>query len=468
MTSSNFSVFWRQTIWLIASLMPALILAVPASSQENTATIIAPDTSSYVLENGLQIVVLPDHRAPVVTHMVWYKVGSADEERGKSGIAHFLEHLMFKGTPSYPDGEFSKIVASLGGQENAFTSTDYTGYFQRVAKEHLPLMMEMESDRMSNLILAPEQVAPELKVVLEERAQRVDSSPGGQLGEEVTATLFPNHPYGTPIIGWEHEIAALTQQDAFDFYNKYYTPNNVVLIVAGDVTGEEVLELARNTYGKVKRRFDVPARRRATDPVIKTAKTVTLIDARVQQPSFQRAYIVPSYSTAKSGEAESLDILINILGRGASSRLYKSAVKSGVANGSGGYYQGSSLDHSRIVFWGTPRGDNKVADVEAILDQEILRIVKDGVTGEEVSRARRKMIASSLYSQDSQESMARTFGVALTSGQTIRDVQHWPEDLGKVTAQMVQDAAIKWLVKTRSVSGYLQPASKSKSAEKEG
>ena len=272
--------------------------------------------SNFMLNNGLQVVVIPDHRAPVVTHMIWYKVGAADEQPGQSGIAHFLEHLMFKGTKAHPDGAFSKIIASIGGQENAFTSQDYTAYYQRVAKQHLGLMMEMEADRMANLVLRDDQVAPELQVVLEERASRIDNNPSAQLGEALSATLYRNHPYGIPIIGWEHEIKTLNRETALDFYNRFYTPNNAVLVVAGDVTAQEVRDLAEKSYGKVERRAEVGPRIRTHEPPQRTARTVTLRHERVTQPSVQRSYMTPSETTAAPGEAEALDVLGYILGAG--------------------------------------------------------------------------------------------------------------------------------------------------------
>ncbi|MDP4593178.1 MAG: insulinase family protein, partial [Beijerinckiaceae bacterium] len=218
----------------------------------------APGLAQFKLDNGLEVLVIPDHRAPVVTHMIWYRNGSADDPLMKSGIAHFLEHLMFKGTHKHPKGEFSDMVAELGGQENAFTSYDFTAYYQRVPKEHLQVMMDFEADRMSNLVLTDEIVAPERDVVLEERRMRTDNDPGQQLGEEMNAALYAHHPYGTPIIGWNHEIEQLGRQDALDYYGRFYTPENAILIVAGDVDEASVRSLAEATYGKIPARGEAP------------------------------------------------------------------------------------------------------------------------------------------------------------------------------------------------------------------
>src|SRR5215203_4748518 len=282
-----------------------------------------PDIGHFTLGNGLEVVVVPDRRAPVVTHMVWYKVGAADETAGKSGLAHFLEHLMFKGTAKNPQGLFSQVVATIGGQENAFTSTDYTGYFQRVTREQLKTLMQFESDRMTGLVLTDDVVKPERDVVLEEFNMRVANNPGARLEEQMEAALYLNHPYGRPVIGWKQEIEKLNREDALAFYRRFYTPNNAILIVAGDVTAEEVKTLAEETYGKVKRITEIAPRVRPQEPVHESPRTVTLADPRVNQPSVQRLYLAPSYTTAKANEAEALDLLAHILGRGSNSRLYQ-------------------------------------------------------------------------------------------------------------------------------------------------
>ena len=233
----------------------------------------------------MEVVVIPDRRTPVVTHMVWYRVGSADEPPGKSGIAHFLEHLMFKGTEKNPAGRFSKVLATIGGQENAFTSSDYTGYFQRVTRDRLKMVMEFEADRMTGLKLTDEVVLPERNVVLEEQNSRVANSPSAKLGEEVAAALYLNHTYGRPVIGWRHEIEKLDRKDAIDFYNRWYTPNNAILVVAGDVTADEVKALAEETYGKVAPRAEIGPRLRPQEPEQRSVRTVTFADPRVTQPS---------------------------------------------------------------------------------------------------------------------------------------------------------------------------------------
>src|SRR4051794_2386117 len=320
---------------------PAELTSAPAPGASAGTTAIA----DFRLDNGMEVVVIPDHRAPVVTHMVWYRNGSADDPLGKSGIAHFLEHLMFKGTKKHKQGEFSEVVAELGGQENAFTSNDYTAYFQRIAKEHLPVLMAFEADRMTNLVLTDDIVAPERDVVMEERRMRTDGDPASQLNEAVQAALFTHHPYGKPIIGWMHEIEDLGREDALSYYNRYYTPENAILIVAGDVEPEDVRKLAAEHYGRIPPRGEAPVRHRPREPEPRARRLVTLADEKVQQPSHQRVYLVPSYTSAAPGEAEALEVLAHLLGGGQTSLLYRHLVlEQKIAVMAGAYYMGTALN----------------------------------------------------------------------------------------------------------------------------
>ncbi|ORE94915.1 pitrilysin family protein [Aurantimonas sp. 22II-16-19i] len=414
--------------------------------------------TEFTLDNGLQVVVLPDHRAPVVTQMVYYHVGAADEAPGESGIAHFLEHLMFKGTKANPEGAFSKAVADIGGQENAFTTDDYTGYYQQVPASELEMVMSFEADRMANLVLTDEVVAPERDVILEERRMRVDNDPGAQLQEAVGAALFQNSPYGIPVIGWRGEMEQLSRDDAIAFYDKYYTPNNATLLVAGDVTVDEVRRLAEETYGKVERRADPGDRERALEPEPLAARTVTLSDPKVTQPSMQRVYLVPSETTAEPGEAEALDVLSDILGGGTTSRLYRSlVVDKAIAAGTGAYYGGTALKEGQFGVYGMPRGDATLADIEAAIDAEIAKIRETGVTEAELERAKNRVRKNMIYLRDSQTAMARRVGAALSTGRTLKDVETWPDRIEAVTVEAVNAAARKYLEPQRSVTGYLTP-----------
>ena len=415
-----------------------------------------PEIANFTLRNGLEVVVIPDHRTPVVTHMIWYKVGSADETPGKSGLAHFLEHLMFKGTAKNPAGRFSQTLATLGGQENAFTTLDYTAYFQRIAKEYLPLVMEFEADRMTGLVLTDDNVLPERDVVLEEFNMRVANSPDARIGEQVAAALYLNHPYGRPVIGWRQEIEKLNREDALAFYRRFYTPNNAVVVIAGDVTGDEVKVLAEKTYGQVERVAEVAARMRPQEPIPVAVRQLTMADARVAQPSLQRSYLVPSASTAAPGESEALDILAQVLGAGETSRLYRAlVVDEPIATSAGGWYQGTALDESRFAVFASPLPGVTFATIEAAIDSVIAKIAEGGVTPAEFERAKTRLIADAVYAEDNQATMARWYGAALTSGGSVEKVTSWPARVRAVTPEAVQNAARTWLDKRRSVTGYL-------------
>jgi len=429
---------------------------LPALAQERSP---APEISTFTLENGLEAVVIPDRRAPVVTHMLWYKVGSADEVAGKSGIAHFFEHLMFKGTSNHPAGAFSAEVAAIGGQENAFTSFDYTAYYQQVTPEALETMMRFEADRMHNLVLTEEVLAPEREVILEERASRVELRPEGVLGEETDATLYQNHPYGRPIIGWRHEIAALNLADAEAFYRRYYAPNNAVLVVAGDVDAADVKAMAERTYGQVPRGQPLPPRVRPQEPDQKTARTVTLRDARVALPNFQKSWVVPSYRTAEPGQAEALDVLSEILGGGIRSRLYDTlVVKSDMASSVAAYYRGDALDDGSFTITGSPRVPDRLAELEAAVDAELARIADEGVTADELADAKARFVRSTIFARDSQTGMARIYGSTLTTGGTVEEIAEWPDRIKAVTAEQVKQAAKRFLDLSTATTGYLLPA----------
>jgi zinc protease len=414
------------------------------------------DVAHFTLGNGLEVVVIPDHRTPVVTHMVWYKVGSADETAGESGLAHFLEHLMFKGTKKNPLGRYSQTVSTIGGQENAFTTDDYTAFYQRVPRERLKTLMEFESDRMTGLVLTDEVVKPELQVVLEEQNMRVANNPGARLGEQVEAALYLNHPYGRPVIGWRHEIEKLDREAALAFYRRFYTPNNAVLVVAGDVTADEVKTLAEATYGRVERVREIGPRVRPKEPVQEAARTVTLADPRVTQPSLRRAYLAPSAASAQPGESEALDVLSSILGSGSSSRLYQTLViDKDIALNVGAGYDGTALDYAPFQVSVTPKPGTTLPQIEAAMDAVLAEVIDKGVTAEELELCKNRLIADASYAQDNQTTLARWFGAALTTGLTVEQVQAWPDRVREVTAESVRAVARRYLDKRRSVTGYL-------------
>jgi zinc protease len=415
-----------------------------------------PEVADFTLANGLELVVIPDHRAPVVTHMIWYKVGAADETPGKSGLAHFLEHLMFKGTAKNPTGKFSQVVARIGGQENAFTSQDYTGYYQRVPSDQLKTVMEFEADRMTGLQLTDDVVLPERNVILEEQNQRIGNNPRARLGEQIDAALYLNNPYGKPVIGWRHEMEELSRDDAIGFYRRFYAPNNAVVVIAGDVDPAKARALVEETYGKVPRHNNLPPRIRAQEPPPVAARSLTLADARAEIPTLQREYLVPSFATSKRGESMALEVLAHILGSGSNSRLYRGlVVDKQVAVAANAWYDASTLDLSKFAIGGSPRPGVTLTQLEAETDAIVVEVIAKGVTAEELERAKTRLIADAVYALDNQASMARWYGTAMTTGASVNDVKNWPDRIRAVTAEQVQDAARQWLDKRRSVTGYL-------------
>jgi zinc protease len=418
-----------------------------------------PEVSSFTLDNGLEVVTIPDHRVPVVTHMVWYRAGSADDPLGQSGIAHFLEHLMFKGTAKHPAGEFSKVVSALGGQENAFTSFDYTAYFQRVAREHLQTMMQFEADRMTGLTLDEAVVGPERDVVLEERRMRVETDPAAQLSEAMAAALFVHHPYGTPIIGWMHEIESLNRDHALAYYHRFYTPENAILVVAGDVTINEVRRLAEATYGRITPRGARPMRARPREPEPRAARHIAVTDPKVEQPTLQRLYLTPSCCSGEGRDGLALELLAEILGGGATSYLYRKLVlERGIAVNAGAWYMGSAMEDTRFSIYAVPAEGVSLQELEAAVDEALGKVTSDALDAEAIERAKTRLVAETIYSTDSQSSLARIYGSALAIGETIEDVRRWPAEIEALEKAQLASVAELFLIPRRSVTGFLSKA----------
>lgn len=453
----------------LLSLAAALVGLIAASTGTQAQTTFASEPpASFTLPNGMQVVVIQDHRTPVVTQMVWYKVGSADETPGKSGLAHFLEHLMFKGTEKHPAGEFSQTVLRIGGNENAFTSVDYTGYFQRVPRDQLPRMMEFEADRMTGLVLKDENVLPERDVVLEEYNMRVANNPEARLNEQIMAALYLNHPYGRPVIGWKPEIEKLTREDALAFYHRFYAPNNAILVIAGDTNVNEVRPMVEATFAKVPAQADIPARRvRPQEPEPVAPRTVTLADPHVEQPQLRRFYLVPSATTAATGDAAALDVLAQLMGSGSNSYLYRAlVVDKPLAVNASASYQGTSLDPTQFSVAVSPRQGVSFAQVEAVVDGVIAELAQNPAPAEDLERVKTQLVAEAIYAQDNQATMARWYGGGLTTGLSIEDIRSWPDRIKAVTAEQVRAAAATWLQKQRSVTGYLIKDNSAKREEK--
>lgn len=427
----------------------ALFLPLTVQAEEAVTT--------FTLDNGMDVVVIEDHRAPVVTHMVWYKTGSADEPVGASGVAHFLEHLLFKATDVLEAGEFSATVAANGGSDNAFTSYDYTAYFQRIAADRLELMMQMESNRMNNLRLTEEDIETERQVILEERNQRTENNPGALAREQFVAALYQNHRYGVPIIGWRHEMEDLSLQDALDFYDLYYSPNNAILIVAGDVYPDEVRALAEQYYGVIPAEPELPERLRPEEPPQRAERRITYVDPRVSQPYIARSYLAPERDAGAQKEAAALVYLAELLGGSPFTSALGTALQfdSQVAVYTGAGYSGSSLDDTSFGISVAPSEGVTLSEVEAAMDQVIADFLAAPIDEERMESIRTQLRASEIYALDSVGGIARRYGAALTQGLTVEDVQAWPQILQDVSAEDVKAVAEKVLNKDQAVTGWV-------------
>ncbi|MGE0854310.1 MAG: M16 family metallopeptidase [Hyphomicrobiaceae bacterium] len=441
-------------------LLPlAIVLAMLAQSLEAlNASPAGSRVSEFKLANGMQVIVVPDHRAPVVTHYIWYRVGSADEPPGVSGIAHFLEHLMFKSTDRLQSGTFSKTIARMGGQDNAFTTHDVTGYYQRIAKDRLKTVMEMEADRMVNLKLAEKEVATEREVIIEERRSRTENNPSSILSEQMSAALYQNHPYRIPIIGWMHEMAKLSREDALAFYKRFYAPNNAIVVVAGDVSVDEVKTLAESVYGSLRSSPDIKPRTRAQEPPHRAPRRVELKDPRAGNASVRRFYLAPSIPTAAPGEAEALYLLMKIAGNSSTSRLYQRLVtEEKLASSAGGWYSGNGLDSGSLAVYAVAANGVPLDKLEAGIDRVLHELREKGVTPEELERAKKGLIADFVYESDSQTALSRRYAEGALLGLSIEQVDSWPNVIRKVTVEDVKRAAAQHFDIRRSVTGTLIP-----------
>ncbi len=433
----------------LALILVSLLLApVPVG-----AAVFNPE--SFQLANGLQVVVIQNRRAPIVTHMVWYKVGDADAPDGQSGMPHLLEHLMFKGTKNLQPGQFSKIVARNGGRDNAFTGSDFTAYYQNVSADRLELVMKMESDRMANLTLDPKLIETERQVVLEERRTRTDNEPASRLREKMGPEQFAVHPYRNPVIGWERDIKAITPKDLKAFYQRWYAPNNAILIVAGDVTAQQVLGLAETYYAPIPA-SPLPKRERAVEPPPTGPKTVELRDKSVKQPLWLREYRAPSRRLDPERQSYALEVLETILAGGATSRFYESlVVRQKLAASAGASYSADRYDYSEFGFYASPNPGIPMARLEEAMEAEIARLIDGGVSEQEVARAKTRLIDAAVYARDSLSGGAYALGRALGTGQSIDQVENWPERIAEVTTDQVNAALRAVLTPKAAVTGRL-------------
>ncbi|SMY08999.1 M16 family metallopeptidase [Flavimaricola marinus] len=417
----------------------------------------AEEVTTFALDNGMEVVVIEDHRAPVVTHMVWYRVGSADEPVGVSGVAHFLEHLLFKATDTLESGEFSATVAANGGDDNAFTSYDYTAYFQRIAADRLPLMMQMEADRMENIRLTAEDIETERQVIIEERNQRTETSPGALAREQIRAAQYLNHRYGVPIIGWMHEMEALEMEDTLAFYDLYYSPNNAILVVAGDVYPDDVRALAEQYYGVIPAEPDLPERIRSEEPPQRAERRLIYEDGRVSNDYVTRSYLAPERDSGAQEQAAALVYLSEILGGSSFTSVLgtKLTFESDIALFTGAGYDAGSLDDTTFSISVVPAEGVSLADAEAAMDQALAEFMEEGIDPVQLERIRTQLRAAEIYARDDVDGLARRYGAALTQGLTVADVQAWPDILQAVTAEDIMAAAELVFDLNQSVTAYV-------------
>ncbi len=409
------------------------------------------------LKNGLRIIVKEDHRAPTAVQMVWYRIGSIDEVDGHSGVAHVLEHMMFKGTPSVGPGEFNKRVAAAGGRDNAFTSRDYTAYFQQVPKEKLDEMMALEADRMRHLNVAPQEFAQEIKVVMEERRMRTDDNPQSKLFEQMNAVAFQAHPYRRPIIGWMNDLETMTAADAKAWYDTWYVPNNAYVVITGDVDHKAVFALAEKYYGPLEAR-PLPVRRQQVEPRQEGPRCVT-VKAPAELPILIMGYKAPVIrDIERDSDPYALEMLASILDGHDAARFNKKLVREDkVALSVGIDYDDTARGPGMLYLHGTPSEGKTVADLEAALRAEIARVQKDGVSEQELKRAKAQLLAGQVYKLDSMFGQAMEIGQIESAGLPYQQVDRMLEKLQKVTAAEVQSVAKKYFNDDALTIGLLDP-----------
>jgi len=416
------------------------------------------EIQEFKLDNGLKIVVQEDHRAPVVVSQVWYRAGALDEVNGKTGVAHVLEHMMFKGTKEVPAGQFSRLIAAAGGKENAFTAQDQTTYFQQLEKSQLPLSFKLEADRMANLNFSNEEFAKEIQVVMEERRWRTEDKPQSKVKEQFNSTIYHVHPYGRPVVGWMNDLENMTADDAREWYKNWYAPNNATLVVVGDIKAPDVLKLAKQYFGKLKPQT-LPARKPQMEPEQKGERRV-VVKAPAKLPYLLMGFHVPALQDAdKDIDPYALEILAAVLNGNASARLNQNLVREFqiAVDVDAGYDMIQRGRHSIFVLDGTPSEGKSVADLEAAILQEIEKIKANGVTDEELLRVKAQVIAADVYQRDSMFYQAMQIGQLETSGFSWRLLQEYPAKLQAVTSAQVQAVAQKYFNKDNMTVATLDP-----------
>ncbi len=456
------SAFRKIPKWLIAAvavvvLGGGLFWANQQGALDRIKPKSAPDIEQFTLGNGMQVVVIPNTRVPAVSHMIWIKAGAADDPQGKSGLAHYLEHLMFKGTKNVPDGEYSKRIEALGGQYNAFTSADFTGYYVNIAREHLPMVMELEADRMQGLLPPLQVFEKERDVIVEERKSRTDSQPSALLAEQMGSTLYQHHPYRIPIIGWMHEMKTLSAEDAKAFYDRYYHAANMILVVAGDITRKELEPLANRFYGGMKKR-EVAPRNWTQEPPHRAAKRVVMVHPQVRQLRWQRAYLAPSLVSGQTRRALPLEVLVQWLGGGQTSQLYRElVVDKKLATSASASYTSLTRGPSELTIYVTPAPNVSVKEIEAAVDALLARVTSTLMSKADLKRTQTLLKADAIYAQDGLQQVAYYIGYLRALDLGLEHYTNWTKDVDAVTAQQVRAAAHAVFRLKQSVTGILKP-----------
>lgn len=417
----------------------------------------AVPVESFSLRNGLKVVVMPNSRIPAVTSLLMVKAGGADDLPGKSGVAHYIEHLMFSGTQANPAGSYERMVARAGGEQNAFTTRDYTGYYATVPKEQLEAVMQADVDRLMNLAFTPDQAARELKVITEERNMRVENNPDALLSEQLDAMTFLNHPYRQPLIGWAEDMATFTGGDAKRFFDRYYKTGNMVLVVAGDVTAREVRKLAQRHYGKLPAGL-APKRAWPSEPPLRLTRHAEMRDAKVNMPRLLRQYVAPSLQSGERAQVMPLKVMAMYLGGGPTSYLYQTLVRrqqlaSDVDVDYDHFHVGPALFEISL----TPREGVTLEQLEKALDAALAQALTQAPPEADVARAKVQMKAGLIFAQDGLQQLAQLMGAIYAIRLNEQYFYNWPEEVEKVSAAQMLDAAKAVLDPKRRVTGYLLP-----------
>ena len=410
----------------------------------------------FTLANGMRVVAVPMERPGVVHHAVYYAFGAADDPSGQSGIAHFIEHLMFNGTGTTTDGQYKQIIGRNGGSTNAYTSADVTAYYATIARDRLETVMRLEADRMTGVVFKPENFEAERQVIIEERLQRTDNSPSGVFREQLMAAAWQAHPYGRPLIGWRHEIEALTMAQVEAYYRRHYGPANALLVVAGDIDAESLRPLAERTFGMVPAGGE-PVPPRPMEPPHRARVTVEMEDPRVARPRWSRQYRARSYYSGTPRESATLDVLAAVLG-GASGRLHRAlVVRHKVALAAGAYFDGGSRDGGFFLVYAMPADGTDVSEVEEAVIAELRRVAEEGVEEREVQRAAYRFAAGEIYARDDVSTVAEFVGSTLIKGGTLQDIDGYIEMVRSISAADLAGAAGALLAEPATVTGILRP-----------